>query len=67
MHAHFKKRSRAECLKNIKFIMDTNNMVYNNSELEHYSKKQLRLIESKLSVSYQNISKRNNPMYFTKY
>ena len=47
--------------------LEFNDEVYSVSELKSYTKKELKKINSMIKPEYNNIAKRNNPMYVTLY
>ena len=67
MHKHFYKQNKTELIKKINFALELNNQTCTNSELNGYSRKELKYINTFLKPVYRNIDNRHNKMYRCKY
>ena len=67
MHKHFYKQNKPNLIKKIKFALELNNQTCTNSELNGYSRKELKYINYFIKPVYRNINKRDNKMYTCKY
>jgi hypothetical protein len=67
MHIRFVNNTKEKYVLHILEIMELNDDTCSISELKGYDIKELKNILRRLKINYRNISKRNNPMYFTLY
>ena len=63
LHKHFIKRSKNFYKVKILTTLEFNNGSCSVSELEGYSRKELKIISSRIKPSYNNIDKRDIPLY----
>lgn len=63
LHKHFIKRSKNFYKVKILTTLEFNNGSCSVSELEGYSRKELKIISSRIKPLYNNIDKRDNPLY----
>ena len=67
MHKHFIKPSRTKYIKNIKFYLDLNNYCYSDSELNSYTKLELKIIHNKLRHKSITFAPKMSIMYRSRY
>lgn len=63
LHKRFIKRSKNFYKVKILTTLEFNNGSCSVSELEGYSRKELKIISSRIKPLYNNIDKRDNPLY----
>jgi len=66
-HKYLSNKSKNSYIIRIMTNLEFNDEVYSVSELKSYTTKELKKINSMIKPEYNNIAKRNNPMYVTLY
>lgn len=67
MHKHFHKQTKTELIKKINFALNINNDSCTTSELNGYTRRELKGISKLYRPRYKNINIRCNGMYRCKY